>query len=225
MDQVAQMPPPPIDLFGAEMRSWQPSNRDVIARGLIDYLHIRPDWVEGLLGTRGMGQTAPPPTLTHSRLSDVTAFLDDPTALVGTEGLRGGAPLGMARSIASRPPTALASVKGPYSLVGANRAVIDPRKLTEYALNSTHPVGMHKARVFQSAFGFNQSNADDLMAQIREGVMRNPATIGRIDEYGTRFTVDIPVVGPSGSGIVRTGWIYKPGSNTPELTTLIPGPR
>ncbi|WP_350310371.1 DUF6883 domain-containing protein [Pseudomonas sp. MEJ086] len=36
----------------------------------------------------------------------------------------------------------------------------------------------------------------------------------------SRFTVDISVAGPKGNGIVRTGWIYKPGSATPELTTL-----
>ena len=117
---------------------------------------------------------------------------------------------------------AAAEAKGPYSLVGGNRAVIDPRKLTDYALSPAHPVGGNKARVFESAFGFNVRNADDLMLQLRKGVMETPATIGKIDQYGTRFTVDIPVTGPTGSGVVRTGWIYRPGSNTPELTTLFP---
>ena len=117
---------------------------------------------------------------------------------------------------------AAAQAEGPYSLVGANRAVIDPRKLTEYALNPTHPVGGNKARVFESAFGFNQSNASDLMAQLQSGVMRSPAKIGKVDQYGVRLSVDIPVVGPAGSGVVRTGWIYRSGSSTPELTTLFP---
>jgi filamentous hemagglutinin len=40
------------------------------------------------------------------------------------------------------------------------------------------------------------------------------------DQFGARFTVDIPVVGPRASGVVRTGWIYKAGSSAPELTTL-----
>jgi hypothetical protein len=110
----------------------------------------------------------------------------------------------------------------PYALLGANRAVIDSRKLTEYALNPEHPVDGNKARVFESVFGFNASNADSLMLQLREGVMQHPAIPGKVDQFGVRFTVDIPVTGPAGSGIVRTGWIYKPGSNTPELTTLFP---
>ena len=44
---------------------------------------------------------------------------------------------------------------------------------------------------------------------------------GTADQYGARFTADILVKGPNGStATVRTGWIYRPGSNTPELTTL-----
>jgi hypothetical protein len=103
--------------------------------------------------------------------------------------------------------------------MGADRAVIDPRKLTEYALNPSHPVGGNKARVFEK-LGFNQGNAGELMQQLRTGVMENTPIPGKVDQFGARFTVDIPVVGPAGNGVVRTGWIYKTGSNTPELTTL-----
>jgi filamentous hemagglutinin len=109
----------------------------------------------------------------------------------------------------------------PFSrLIGANKAKIDPRKVTEYALNPNHPVGGSKAKVFDSALGFNQSNADDLLRQLQRGVMENSPIAGKVDKFGSRFTVDIPVTGPRGSGFVSTGWIYKPGSNTPELTTL-----
>jgi len=107
------------------------------------------------------------------------------------------------------------------TLVGADRAVIDPRKLTEYALNPAHPVGGNKARVFQSALGFTQADADELMRQLREGVLNNPAVPGRVDQYGARFTVDIPVTGPNGNtAVVRSGWIYKTGSHVPEMTTV-----
>jgi hypothetical protein len=65
-------------------------------------------------------------------------------------------------------------VEGASSLIGANRGIIDPRKLTEYALNPAHPVGGNKARVFESALGFTKNNADDLMGQLRHvyGVTR-----------------------------------------------------
>jgi len=115
---------------------------------------------------------------------------------------------------------AAAAADGPYSLAGARQAFIDPRKLTEYALNPLSTSGgANKARVWEAAYGFNLSNADDLMLQIREGVVGAPATIGRIDEYGMRFRVDVPVTGPTGSGPAQTGWILRPGSSTPELTS------
>jgi hypothetical protein len=73
--------------------------------------------------------------------------------------------------------------------------------------------------VFESALGFNRSNADDLIAQLRAGIMENTSVAGEVDKFGSRFTVDIPVVGPTGSGVVRTGWFYDPGSVTPRLVT------
>ncbi len=106
------------------------------------------------------------------------------------------------------------------SLIGADRAIIDPRKLEGYALNPDHPVGGNKARVFESVLGFNKSNSDVLMKQLQEGVAKIQPTPGKVDEYGARYTVDIPVIGPKGPGVVRTGWIYRSGSDTPELTTL-----
>ena len=110
--------------------------------------------------------------------------------------------------------------EGASRLIGANRAIVDPRKLLEYALNPTHPVGGNKARVFESALGFTKSNYKGLLKQIQHGVMNNTPIAAKIDQFGTRFTVDMMIKGPKGSAIVRTGWIYKSGSNIPELTTL-----
>ncbi|VWX61949.1 hypothetical protein VARIO8X_50576 [Burkholderiales bacterium 8X] len=110
--------------------------------------------------------------------------------------------------------------EGEFYLVGANRAIIDPRKLTQYSLNAAHPVGRHKALVFKNVLGFTEANADDLLKQLHHGIMNNRAFEGKVDQYGTRFTVDIAVSGPNGTAVVRTGWIYKPESTTPELTTL-----
>ena len=101
------------------------------------------------------------------------------------------------------------------------QAFIDSRKLTQYALNHNHPVGKHKAKVFESVLGYNQSNAGDLIRQIKQKLPECTAIKGKLDQYGQRYTVDIPVVGPNGrSAIVRTGWIIKTGSNTPSLTTI-----
>jgi hypothetical protein len=118
------------------------------------------------------------------------------------------------------PPPGPMSPSGKLPLAGADRAVIDRRKITDYALNPEHPVGGNKAKVFESALGFKKEHADDLIDQLKSGVKNNPAIEGKLDQFGQRYTVDIPVTGPTGSGVVRTGWIYKAGSDVPELTTL-----
>lgn len=40
------------------------------------------------------------------------------------------------------------------------RLAIDPRKLTEYALNPDNPVGKDKAIVFQNRLGFSKDNSN-----------------------------------------------------------------
>ena len=87
-------------------------------------------------------------------------------------------------------------------------------------MNLDNPVGGNKARFFESVLGFTKDNSDLLTKQLKEGVMKNTPIPGKVDQYGARFTVDIPVAGPNGNGFVRSGWIYKPGSNTPEMTTI-----
>ncbi|WP_241493809.1 hemagglutinin repeat-containing protein, partial [Pantoea stewartii] len=106
-------------------------------------------------------------------------------------------------------------------LVNADKAVIDPSKITSYALNPEHPKGGDKARVFQSALGYNQSNAADLIAKVQAGAKTSPVKMGSSDKFGQRMTIDMTITGPNGkTAIVRTGWIYDVGSTTPRLTTI-----
>jgi RHS repeat-associated protein len=107
-------------------------------------------------------------------------------------------------------------------LPNVKNAEIDPRKLTEYALNSESDVGSHKARVFKSALGYDQSNADDLMKQIYDKLPESQATVGKLDNYGQRYTVDMEITGANGNvATVRTGWIIGSKSDSPRLTTLM----
>ena len=106
-------------------------------------------------------------------------------------------------------------------LPNLENARINPKKLTEYALNPEHPVGGNKAKVFESTLGYNKSNADDLMNEVYNKLYESDATLGKLDEYGQRYTVDMNITGPNGSSkIVRTGWIIKKGSKIPDLTTI-----
>ena len=105
------------------------------------------------------------------------------------------------------------------TLANADKATGVDEKLSQYSLNDQHQTGAHKARVFKSALGYDHGNAQDLSAQIKEGIKREPAIPGAVDEHGVRFTVDVPVTGPAGSATVRTGWIYQTGADAPRMTT------
>lgn len=59
-------------------------------------------------------------------------------------------------------------------LPNAERAFIDFRKLAEYSLDLTHPVGFHKAIVFRSALGFTSRDASVL----RDFLPRRPRLRG-----------------------------------------------
>ncbi|WP_079707596.1 DUF6883 domain-containing protein [Paraliobacillus ryukyuensis] len=108
-----------------------------------------------------------------------------------------------------------------YVIPNFNKSTINSRKLTAYALNPNHPVGGNKAKVFERALGYNQSNASQLMQQIQKSLANTSATLGKADQYGQRYTVDMLIKAANGkTATVRTGWIIKSGSNIPEMTTL-----
>jgi hypothetical protein len=108
----------------------------------------------------------------------------------------------------------------PQALPNVENVAIPMEKITGYALDRNHIVGANKARVFESALGFTQANAKELSDQIGSQIALNPAIERDATEYGRVFSVDVPVVGPRGKGVVSTGWILKTGEETPRLTSL-----
>lgn len=108
------------------------------------------------------------------------------------------------------------------ALPNVEKVIVDSRKVTDYALNPNNlSGGANKARVFESALGYNQSNADHLIQQIQSKLPTSEAVLAKLDKYGQRFTIDIPITGPNGkTTIVRTGWILEPDSQVPRMTTI-----
>jgi hypothetical protein len=103
----------------------------------------------------------------------------------------------------------------------AEVATIDPRQVTDYALNPNHPVGGHKARVFERVLELTLANEGELLAQVRAGILTAPARPRKVDRSGNRFTVDLVIQGPNGvQSVVTTEWTYDPGSSVPRLITL-----
>jgi hypothetical protein len=104
-------------------------------------------------------------------------------------------------------------------LKNATAAIISPDKFVRYCLDPRSRHGRHKARVFRAALGYDLSNYTDLIASIREGILRYDAEYQSETAHGWRWRVDIPIVGPAGQAIVRTSWLYEKSDDVPRLTT------
>ena len=104
-------------------------------------------------------------------------------------------------------------------LPNAEHAFIDIRKLADYSLDPTHPVGRHKSIVFRSALGFTADDADTLHDLLLSAVLAHDAVLGRLDEFGQRYMVDFPTSTFVGSAMLRSAWIIRPAEDFPRLTT------
>jgi membrane protein involved in colicin uptake len=105
-------------------------------------------------------------------------------------------------------------------LLNADKAEMDPKKFTDYALNPDHPVGGNKAKVFSAATGLEQKDAADVMKQVNDGLGKFPPSAGKVDQYGQRFTMHTPVTGPKGTATVESGWIYDRNQETGEISNI-----
>lgn len=109
-----------------------------------------------------------------------------------------------------------------HALPNYERAEILRSKLEGYALNQTHePDGKHKARVFKSAFGFDQSNWELLKQRILDELPYHEAKLNQTSRWGDEYDVDLVIEGPNGnSAEVRTKWLLKSGAAVPSLITV-----
>jgi hypothetical protein len=107
-------------------------------------------------------------------------------------------------------------------LRNADRAIIDERKVRDYLLNPLHARGGHKARIFAAALGYRRFDHARLIGHIRQGILTHEAVRMDAVPYGERFRVDISIVAPARSAIVRTLWIIRTGEDVPRLTSAYP---
>jgi len=102
-----------------------------------------------------------------------------------------------------------------------SRIIIDPRKLTDYALNLKSPLGCHKAIMFEKMLGFTLSNYTDLLMQIEKYATTEPIVLHSKDEFGYRYDMDIKINGTEGKQVVvRVGWFIPYGLDEARLVTL-----
>ena len=97
-------------------------------------------------------------------------------------------------------------------------AFIPRAKLDKYLLDPIKEP--NKSRVFNS-LGYNMGNADQLEADILNGLKHNSGAVFAPNEFGTPAEV-IMELGITQKGKIRTGWMYDNGSNKPRFVTAYP---
>jgi hypothetical protein len=103
-----------------------------------------------------------------------------------------------------------------------DEVIIDPRKLTDYALDLDNPKGKDKAVMFQRHLGFVKDNYQILLDQIYNLVLDADAIPQNEDQFGMRYRIDLQIQGVDAEQIeiVRTGWLVPSNSKQARLTTL-----
>ena len=105
------------------------------------------------------------------------------------------------------------------ALPNGGRAVVDIAKLQDYCLNPHHQDGKHKARVFKSALGVGQADAEWLRDRILEAAATRPAVLAARTPFGILYVLDFVLTTASGSAVIRSGWIVRHGEDYARLTT------
>jgi hypothetical protein len=104
-------------------------------------------------------------------------------------------------------------------LPNGDRAIVDIRKLRDYCLNPDNPRGSAKAKVFLSALGITVKDSEMLRTRLLEVAAAEDATIGELDLYGHRYTIDFEMETEAGRAELRSAWIILRSESAPRLTT------
>ena len=107
-------------------------------------------------------------------------------------------------------------------LPNGEQAIIDERKVREYLLSPSHPVGRFKLKFF-SGIGFGPDSWRPFIAALAELAEKGEARIAEEGEFGRKYSVSGLLMGPRGRAVnVVSVWIFEPGSDKPRLVTVYP---
>ena len=106
-------------------------------------------------------------------------------------------------------------------LPAGDDVLIEERKVLEYLLSRSHPVGRFKARLF-AALGFESTNVAAFIAELRR-----IAAVSEVSEvidtpFGRKYEVPGELKGPFGELPVVTVWFQEGGQERARLVTVRP---
>lgn len=102
-----------------------------------------------------------------------------------------------------------------------SKAIIPNEKIEGYALNKDHPKGGPKAIAFEKFLGYNVSNKEQLVAEIRRGISKYKSNPRKATKYGIPYSSTMRMKGANGRyARVKVGWQIDIGSTLPKLTSV-----
>jgi hypothetical protein len=105
----------------------------------------------------------------------------------------------------------------------ADRATIDPAKLRDYLLSTTHPIGRFKARFF-TALGFAPDRWEELAEALRLQHLTQDGEPAVPTAQGRKYTIRAILNGPTAqSAFVVSVWFIPAGGDVPRFVTAYPG--
>jgi hypothetical protein len=105
---------------------------------------------------------------------------------------------------------------------GNEPLAIQPAKIRDYLLSTSHPVGRFKAPFFAS-LGYTTVSWRRLDEDLRALAVSGDADFGKDSPYGQKYEVRGNLTGPSGrSAGVLTVWIIRHGGTFPQFVTAFP---
>ena len=109
-------------------------------------------------------------------------------------------------------------------LPNAENAFVDLEKLRSYALDRTHRVGRHKARLFTTLLGLGLEDSGELRDILLDAARILDAELGEHEEHGQRYRIDFTVTWRGRQALLRSAWIVRPEEGFPRLVTCYPLP-
>ena len=99
---------------------------------------------------------------------------------------------------------------------------ISKRKLTDYLLSETHPIGRWKAKFFR-ALGFNETNVNLLFEGFKKIAHSEDVLEVTSSAHGTKYVVEGSLFTPKeGHVYVKTVWIVDKDQDRPRFVTAYP---
>ncbi len=108
-----------------------------------------------------------------------------------------------------------------HTLPNPHLAVVEAAKVRGYLLSAAHPVGRHKAAVFEAA-GYRLEAWERLQVDLsRTAWMHSDAPIPT--PFGREYRTDAILLPPAGRRLaVRVIWLVRTGEDFPRLVTVFP---